>query len=165
MSITLERLVELFELDAETGVLIWKAKSHKNSPVKAGDVAGCPDDQGYLSVRVDGSPLKVHRVVFAMAHGYFPEQVDHVNGVRDDNRLANLRAATNSQNSRNSRISSNNTSGVKGVYWHKAAGKWMAQIQINRRHHYIGLFADIKDAAAAARAAREQHHEEFARHV
>ena len=157
-----ERLCELFDLDYEAGVLRWKVRTAWH--IEVGDVAGSLQRRGYLYVGVDGRRLPAHRIVFAMVNGYWPQQVDHINGVKTDNRPANLRAATQAENGRNSRLRINNTSGRKGVYWNKATGKWQAQCMVNRRQHYIGRFTDIDEATAAVRAFRERMHGEFTRH-
>ena len=162
LSVRIERLRELFDLDRETGVLTRKVRTSYR--IKVGDVAGSLNHHGYLMVRVDGKRLGAHRVVFALANGYWPEQVDHVNGVRTDNRPANLRAATREENQHNARRPVTNKSGVKGVSLDKASGKWRAYCWVNNRQHSIGYFTAIEAAAAAVRAARERLHGEFARH-
>ena len=162
--VEIERLREVFGLDPETGVLRWRVKSSSYSRIEVGDLAGSPDSKGYLRVKLDGTRLLAHRVVFAMTHGYWPEYVDHVNGVETDNRPSNLRAANPLENSRNRRKSVANTSGVKGVTWHKRCSKWQATCKVNDRWHHLGLFTDLDAAAASVRAFREQHHGDFARH-
>lgn len=87
-------------------------------------------------------------------------QVDHINCNVLDNRRANLRLATHSQNQYNR--PARNASGRKGVTWHKGAQKWMAQIEKNNKPRYLGLFVDIEDAAAAYNAAAKELFGEFA---
>ena len=89
--------------------------------------------------------------------------VDHISGNTLDNRRCNLRLCTNTENCRNSRINRSNTSGVKGVYWHKASNKWMARINYNGSIIYLGTFADINDAATAYAEASKKYHGEFGR--
>lgn len=157
----IDRLRELFDLDTETGVLTWKVNK---GPAKAGTVAGFDNGRGYLTVSVDRTLTRVHRIIFAMVHGYVPETVDHINGVPGDNRPSNLRAATHSENSYNRRISVKNTSGIKGVTWDSRKGKWRARCEANGQHYYLGRHDDLGSAAAAVRAFREQVHGEYARH-
>lgn len=159
----LERLRELFDLDAETGVLRWKVRPHTR--INVGDVAGNKHPDGYRRVMVNKTGIQAHRVVFALVHGYFPLQVDHINGIRDDNRPQNLRAATPSENSRNRRRQANNKSGVKGVSWHARYSKWRAAVHVDGRRHHVGYFNDLDTAAAAVRTFREAHHKEFCRHA
>ncbi len=90
-------------------------------------------------------------------------EVDHISGDTLDNRRGNLRPADRSQNSCNRGRQSNNTSGYKGVSWHKAAQKWSAYVNIRGRRHYLGLFGDIEDARDAHNSAALVAHGEFAR--
>ncbi|MCH6546434.1 MAG: HNH endonuclease, partial [Deltaproteobacteria bacterium] len=79
---------------------------------------------GDLWVRSKPRPYLVHRTVFYLSHGYLPEQIDHINGIRSDNRIDNLRGANDCTNAYNRGLQSNNTSGVKGVCWYKSRDKW-----------------------------------------
>lgn len=159
---SIDRLRQLLQLDPETGILRWR---ESRGSVAAGSAAGSYDDRGYLRVRVNRRFLKVHRVVFAMTHGHWPTQVDHRNGVIDDNRPDNLRDATCEQNQRNAKVRSDNKSGVKGVSWHAGAGMWRAQCSVGGKQKTVGRYASIEAAEAAVRVFREQHHGEFARHA
>lgn len=147
------RLKELLHYDEETGQFTrLKTRGRGKKKCLVGRVAGCISNDGYRHIAVDGRRYLAHRLAWLYVHGVFPvDQLDHINCVRDDNRIANLRLATQSQNNANMRVPSHNTSGVKGVYWHKGASKWMAYITANRQRRYLGLFTSI-DAAAAAYA-------------
>lgn len=90
------------------------------------------------------------------------EQVDHINGDSSDNRLENLRLATNTQNARNRGKSKHNTSGYKGVFWHKATNKWTAQIGVDRKRIYLGIFDTPELAHRAYCEAAKVYHGEFA---
>ena len=155
----IERLKQLFDLDVATGTLRWRVARRS---VKAGDVAGAKRLDGYAHVCIDGQFFQSHRVVFAISNGYWPEQVDHANGIRDDNRPVNLREATASKNRCNAARPRNNTSGVKGVYWCKQIGKWKARVGFARKTYYVGVFDDIADAADAIDAMRKSIHGDFA---
>lgn len=116
------------------------------------------NSHGYRTGRIDGVTFKAHRVIWAIHYVEWPdEQIDHINGVRDDNRISNLRVVTNQENQRNASMRSNNTSGVCGVRWHKAAGKWQARIMVDGRYKHLGLFSSF-DAAAEARAEASRQH-------
>ena len=158
----IEQLRELFDLDYVTGVLRWRVGP--TSRVKAGSVAGGNNQDGYPVVTVNRKKIKAHRIVFAIVNGYFPEQVDHINGVRDDNRPANLRAATQLQNNQNRRTREDSSSGIKGVCWNSRASKWEARVRANGKNNYLGLFYDVVEAKKVVCAFREQNHKEFARH-
>ena len=156
-----ELLKAMFEHRAD-GALVWKVKHGK---VKPGDVAGCKDRDGYTLIGVNGVLCRAHRLAFLMHHGYLPSEVDHINGDPSDNRIENLRAATKSQNMCNSRTPKDNRSGVKGVYWNAHAKKWMARCTVNKKVHYIGVYADIRVAETAVKAFRKKLHGDFARHA
>ncbi len=106
------------------------------------------------------STVYLHRVIAGT-----PDHMmtDHVSGDGLDNRRANLRHATCADNQHNSKKAINNTSGIKGVHWNKQAGKWRAQIQVNRRRMTVGAFTNIDDAAAAYAEASARLHGEFGR--
>jgi len=94
----------------------------------------------------------------------WPLEIDHIDGDRTNNAWANLREVTRSQNSMNARLRNTNTSGVKGVYWHKGANKWMATIKVNEESHYLGLFASLDKANAIRQKAARKFHGKFARY-
>jgi hypothetical protein len=101
--------------------------------------------------------------VFLYHHGYIPDYIDHINGDSLDNRIENLREATQSLNGANSKLAKSNTSGFKGVTWRKDTKKWMAQITKNKKHYNLGSFENIEAAATAYRIAAEKLFGEFAR--
>ena len=105
-----------------------------------------------------------HRILYEMANGPIPEglQIDHMDQNKGNNALSNLRLATNTENMRNTGAYSNNTSGVKGVHWDKARGKWVAEIVHHGRMIYLGLFADFAEAVSARKAAEPLYHGAFA---
>ena len=146
---TIERLHELFYI-REDGVLIRKTGG---KGFFAGSVAGCPNSKGYINVHVDRVSCKAHRLVWAMHTGKYPDGViDHINGIRHDNRPENLRDTTIQGNAQNrTRLQSNNKSGFHGVSWNKTAKAWTAQaknpktmISVN-----LGVFSDPEKAAIA----------------
>lgn len=103
-------------------------------------------------VRLNGQALYVHRVVWALVHGQDPGAflIDHVDGNRANNDPANLRLANNAQNvGHRVRLNRNNTSGVRGVYWHTRCGKWAAARKVNGVQHHLGLFETIDQATEA----------------
>jgi hypothetical protein len=100
-----------------------------------------------------------------MIYGRWPRKgLDHINGCRDDNRIENLREATQSENMANVPRLKTNKSGVKGVSWHAGGRKWQAHIQKARKQHYLGLFETLEEAAAAYQEAAHRLHGSFARH-
>lgn len=111
---------------------------------------------------VRGYPKRVlmHRVILNTPDGL---ETDHINLNRLDNRRSNLRSVTSSQNNINKLLREDNKSGFKGVYWHKASKKWLAQISLNRKHYYLGIFVNPKEAAFVYDQAALKYHREFAR--
>ncbi len=159
-TLTAERLRELLHYDSETGV--FKRKISTSNYVRVGDIAGSYV-QGYREIRIDGSRYRSHRLVWLYVHGKWPKnEIDHINGVRDDNRLINLREATHTENSYNKGAAKNSTSGVKGVSWDLRKKKWRAQCTVNGKQYHQGYFVNIADAECAANKFREQHHGHFA---
>lgn len=149
--LTQERLKELLDYDEDTGVFVWRVRPANS--VKVGDVAGY--NQGYIQIRVDGIKYQAHRLVWLYVHGYFPEYfIDHMNGIKDDNRIVNLREVSNQCNAQSTKISSNNKSGYNGVSWNKIARKWKSQIRINSKDIHLGLY-DCKLDAGLARITAE----------
>lgn len=156
-------LLKHLAYNPETGALIRKIKLGRNTRL---GVCGCVDAHGYVQVTVLGKQCKAHRLIWLMVHGELPKhQIDHIDGVRHNNRLDNLRLATNGENMRNRGRTRANTSGFKGVTFHKAAGKWMAQIMTNYKRVCLGLFPTPEAAHAAYLGAVEKYHKEFARAV
>lgn len=160
--ITQDQVRKLFNYNPETGELIRRVQTA--SRAKVGDVVGCANTKGYLMVRVNGKLRLNHKVAFLHFHGYLPKYIDHINGVKNDNRIKNLRSCTLSQNNRNATKRKDNTSGFKNVSWNKRVNKYRVQIKVNRKNKYIGHFTDINEANQAAIAARLKYHGEFANH-
>jgi hypothetical protein len=158
---SIEDLKEHVDYGPETGTLRWK----KPRPsVRAGDMISGKGKDGYLRVRFRRHLFYAHRVAFALMHGRWPHPCcDHVNGDRSDNRAINLRECDFSSNVYNTRKPHNNTSGVKGVCYHKRSDGWIVNIQCKKVMH-SKYFKRFEDAAAHARQLREQLHGKFARH-
>lgn len=141
----------------DEGKLYWK-----RSPacrVQVGDIAGSDNGKGYLATRLRGRSWKVHQIVWALHHGSKPDQLDHINGCRADNRIANLRACTTAENKRNGAPYSGRR--FKGVYREK--GKWLSAIRVEGALVRLGLFTDEQEAARAFNAAATLAHGKFAR--
>jgi hypothetical protein len=155
-----ERLKQLLDYDPETGIFKWRVRRQR---IFIGRVAGNRAIKGYLFLAFDGKTYQCHRLAWFYVYGEWPKyQIDHINGIRDDNRIANLRLATPSQNLQNRPAPSSNTSGFKGVAWHKGARKWQAYISLNSKRMYLGLFSTKEDAYSAYCTAAIKHHGEFA---
>ena len=142
------------------GELYWKIDKGANA--KAGSLASSNAGDGYKKVVLNGKAHKVHHIVYELHHGYRPEQIDHINGNRADNRIENLRPATNQQNQYNAKLRSDNKSGIKGVSWHKTTNKWMVSLRVDGKQKHFGLYFDIDYAKFVADAMRHKYHKEFA---
>ncbi|KGV49451.1 HNH endonuclease [Burkholderia pseudomallei] len=158
------RLKRLLHYEEQTG-LFFKKVYQGPFVFVLGRIVGTPRADGYLQMKVDGRNYLAHRLAFLYMTGEWPNGfVDHQDGQRSNNRWSNLRVATASENVHNIGLSRSNTSGVKGVSLHKASGKWAAQVSKNGVSYFLGLHTDIKDAAEAVRAKREELHGEFTNH-
>lgn len=152
------RLLEQLNYEKDTGIFRWKKSPANNIP--AGSVAGATTSAGYTQITFQGGTCVAHRLVWLMEHGREPVgQIDHVNGIRNDNRIANLREATQSMNQQNSKLRVDNKSGRKGVSWSRAANKWTAGIVVNKKRKHLGVFKDVETAYRAYVAAAAQYHQ------
>lgn len=152
--LTQERLKELLDYDPLTGVFVWKVQASNN--VKIGDIAGCNHSEGYRAITIAGKIYKAHRLAWLYVYGYLPEpQIDHKDQVRHHNFIENLREVSQSCNLRNTGNYQHNTSGVKGVCWHKRVKKWRACLRVNDKIKHLGYYSDFANAACA-RLAGEQ---------
>ena len=151
--LTQSRMKELLNYDPETGVFLWKVST--NGRIKVGDVAGS-DSKGYIQIMIDYKNYKAHRLAWLYEYGYFPEHgLDHEDRDKSNNWIDNLREASQQCNLRNTGNRNDNTSGVKGVCFHKAAQKWHAQIYLDRGCYHLGLFTDFTEAVAHRLAAEQ----------
>lgn len=158
--LTHTRLKEVIKYDPETGVFTWLKREHRKDLI--GCDAGSVSGTGYRTIRVDGVLYQAHRIAFLYMTGQFPSHdIDHINRDRSDNRWENLRPATRSQNCFNKAMISTNTSGVKGVYWHKKNKKWTVYVQINQKYTYLGIYEDIELAELIANEARVKYYGDF----
>lgn len=150
-------LQELFFYDPVTGHLINKKP---RAGVTRNSRAGSTDTHGYRQVKINGVLYLEHRLIWVMQYGKEPScQLDHINRVRDDNRLENLRLAPNNEvdNAQNMGLRVNNTSGVRGVSWIRRLNKWQVQIQTGRKKQHVGMYECLLDAIAARLAAERRY--------
>lgn len=152
--ITAEEARQIFEYYPETGVLTWKISPTPS--VKIDSVAGCINQRGYRYIMYKGVHYHAHRIAWFMMHGSWPKIMDHINGIRDDNRLCNLRDVDRAENTKNAKIYKSNTSGQQGVYWHKNNKNWVAGIRSGKNRIHLGNFTEKIDAIAARKKAEKQ---------
>jgi len=156
--ITHERLLEVLHYDPETGDFRWIEPGPGRRQTKQ---AGSLNKMGYITIDVDSQRYFAHNLAWFYVYKEWPKMLDHKKG--RSNRIDNLRIATQSQNLANMDKPRHNTSGYKGVCWHKKAQKWMAYIQVNGKLKYLGLYTDIEEASKAYLEAAEIYFGDFAR--
>lgn len=163
LNYTYKELIDTFLYN--DGELIYKV--NKSTNVKAGDIAGCVNSNGYKVVSNNGKLSYVHHLVWLFHKGVPPKidvSIDHKDGDTMNNNISNLREATQTQNNMNSRISSNNKSGIKGVSFHKARGKWVGEIRIKGKRVFHRYFNNLIEADIVMKKKRDELHKEFSRH-
>jgi len=153
--ITQELVKSLFDYDSNTGV--FKRKVTVSNNAKVGQILNKTDTHGYLKVAIKKKSFKVHRLIWLYVYGELPKDtIDHINGIRDDNRIENLRVCTVKENSQNRKFSKNNTSGYKGVI--KKGNKFVAQIGFDNKCKHLGYFLKAEDAHKAYCEAGIKYH-------
>lgn len=162
MTLTAERLRELLHYDPETGVFTRRIST--NSRAQRGDIAGCPNGEGYIYIGVDARVYRAHRLAWLYMTGEWPShQIDHKDLVKSNNRWENLRQATVSENQANRAPQSKKYPSPKGARWHKRDKCWQAGITVAGRHISLGYFQTAEEAHAAYVAASREYFGEFAR--
>ena len=156
--LTQSRLKELLAYDPETGIFTRRVSTCNR--VKIGGIAGSLNvSLGYIAMHVGGHRNYAHRLAWLYMTGEWPKaEIDHINGIRDDNRFCNLREATRAENVQNKRLYTRNTSGFMGVYWHNRNNKWRARIQVKGRMVSLGYHTTAEAAHAAYLAAKAKYH-------
>jgi hypothetical protein len=175
-SITPEYLRQMLEYDPDTGVLTWLPRTSEMFGEYGGEqsakwfnenMAGKPAGSGsggYVRIQINGLTFAAARVAWALYHGEWPVgEIDHINCVKFDNRIANLRVASRAENSRNKCVRSKNKLGVKGVHFDARKKRYVVQLKLLGKTIYRKRFRTIDEAAAAYAAAARQYHGEFAR--
>lgn len=185
-SITPEICRQLLRYDPRTGKMYWRARDVSwfsdskgrwggvhpasaqsqtwNSRYAETEAFTASGEDRYLRGALLDKSFLAHRVVWAVLYGEWPDnEIDHINMDRSDNREANLRTANHSENNFNRSVQSNNTSGLKGVSWHKKGQKWRAHIALHGKQRHLGLFSTSDEAYQAYLSAVKDMHGEFAR--
>lgn len=169
---SLQRVRELVDYNPETGATVWKVRplrpgNEHHDKIWNARFPGTPvgfDNVGYLATSIDGERYLVHRLCWFLYYGSWPSKdIDHINGNKRDNRIVNLRLATDSQNLCNGKLRKDSTSGFKGVSLDSRDGRWQAYLNVNGRRLSLGRYDTPEDAHAVRDAAAKQHHGEFAR--
>lgn len=136
---TQEVLKELLSYDLATGIFKWKKPL--SPAVSVGDAAGSMNAKGYLNIKVQGRLYKAHRIAWLYVHGVIPKfQIDHINGDKSDNRISNLRLATNSENVQNVHEFRSNATGFPGVTYYHRERKYVARVTCNGKTRSLGYY-------------------------
>ena len=158
---TLTELKRLLDYNPDTGAFTWKVnRNGYGGGVKPGDVAENLNDSGYIVIRPGAKHYRAHRLAWLFMTGEWPTfEIDHINGVRTDNRWCNLRRSCREHNAQNiGGPRSDNTSGYLGVHWNTRRGKWVAQIKAFGKRHHLGYFPTPELAHAAYLKAKDELH-------
>lgn len=168
-SLTQARLQELLDYDPGTGIFRWKVDRYR---VKAGDVAGSIDASGYMKIVIDQTQYYAHRLAWLYVYGQFPDSFISPIGEKTDNRISNLRLATDAQNQHKRKIRIDSSTGIKGLSFHYQHLSYQAQVMCDGKLYQKGFsfsrYGSLELAEQAAiewlRAKREELHGEFANH-
>ena len=169
--LTAKYVCSLLSYNMDNGLFIWKERPGKNqwNSAHSGRVAGsnsCRDkiESGYTVITIDGCPYQAHRLAWLLKYGEWPtKDIDHKDRDGTNSRIENLRLATRSENRSNQKKPKNNTSGFKGVTWHKSARKWQAAIVTDGKFKYLGIYDSAEDAHAEYCREAIRRRGEFAR--
>ena len=146
-------LHELLDYDPLTGILLWRYRPQElgswNSRYAGKPALASKNKRGYLYGSLSGSTVRAHRVIWKWLYGNEPDNIDHENGIRSDNRKINLRNGSVEQNQKNTKHRSDNSSGVMGVRKRLDTGKYQAFINHKRKQIPLGCFDTLEEAKAA----------------
>lgn len=167
--LTQEIVRELLDYDPETGLLFWKEREAKwfskenkrkpesvknnwNSKFAGKEALSSTNSNGYRTGYILGSWVQAHRIIFLYMTGSIPEEVDHENGITNDNRWENLKKSNRFSNMKNVSSLKNNTSGRKGVFKIKD-NRWRSIISIRKKRIHLGYFKTFEEAVASRKEA------------
>ena len=161
--LTREMVREYLDYRPDTGEVFWNflgaqwfsnryQRNHWNG-CHAGKPAGGKTTDGYMQIQINKRQYKLHRVIWLYIYGYWPDQIDHINGNKSDNRLCNLRNVSQHENRKNMKLDKRNTSGFSGVSWIESKKQW--HVKIGKRA--VGFFSEKADAIRARKKAEVEH--------
>lgn len=154
--VTLERLSSILSYDENTGLFTWRVRQGRCAK---GVVAGSPNKDGHIKIRIDKKYYLAHRLAWLYVYGSFPDSsIDHINRSPSDNRITNLRLANMAENQQNRSVSRYSKSGATGVYFDKFGQKWRAHITVDGKTLYLGSFVSKEDAMKARQEAKKTYH-------
>lgn len=155
--LTQAKLKKLLKYNPDTGDFINKV--FRGLRALPGEMAGSVGQGGYIEITINKRKYKAHRLAWLYTYGVWPtNNIDHINRVKIDNRICNLRDVTQHQNGQNKTKHCNNTSGHTGVVWHKRTQRWRARIRVQTKDIYLGCFPDIQSAINARKQAEARYY-------
>lgn len=159
-NITAEQVRKLFTCDPEKGELRWAYKAPK-CRITIGELAGCKYPFGYVVTKINMTRFAVHRLIWIWVYGKWPDgDIDHINGIRDDNRISNLRDVTRSVNRENLKVAlNNNKHGILGASWIESRKCYYVAIKVSGKTHFLGLTRDPEDARNRYLEAKRKLHQ------
>jgi hypothetical protein len=156
--ITQTELHNILDYDPLTGIFRWKNPKPR-SGLRPLDIAGCYDNYGYQIINISKKIYKAHRLAWLYVYGQFPaKHLDHINCIRDDNRIINLRECNNAENQQNCKKNTRNSSGYKGVDYVKANNRWRATIYHDKKSYHLGYFDTAQEAYKAYLDGKAKYH-------
>lgn len=160
--ITQEELKNKLHYDQNTG--IFKRIVGNRNQIRKMVTAGSLYSNGYIVISINNKKISAHRLAWLYMTSEWPgKYIDHINGIKNDNRWCNLREATANQNRLNSRMKCNNKYGLKGISFKKTCNKYVAQAAINGKYFHLGYFKSKEEASEAYNLFAKEHHGEFYR--
>lgn len=159
--LTQDHLKTLLLYNEKTGIFKWRFNAGRSGRIPAGTIAGSSGKHGhgYIEITIQGKLRKAHRLAWLYMTGSWPkDEIDHINRIRHDNRLCNLRESTLQQNLKNKEKYKSNTSGFTGVTWHKRIKMWQARISNDTKRMHLGYFKTPEEASSVYTKAKEELH-------
>lgn len=157
---TQEELFSILDYDKSTGIFRWKITASRTVPI--GSIAGSiHNKKGYRKVCYKGKMYYLHRLAMLYVYGEMPKYVDHIDGVRDNNRIDNLRACTKSQNNFNSKVYKTNSTGYKNIYFNDSKNKFIVSFKVSGKS-FSSSADTLEEAIEIAKLYREILHKDFA---
>jgi hypothetical protein len=140
---TKEHISEWLNYDAISGIFTWKKQIACS--IKPGMIAGCINQSGYINIIFGGRCFKAHRLAFFLKNGTWPRIIDHINGIKTDNKWSNLREVDNEcQNQQNRKCHRNGI--LWGTFFHKKTGRYCSRVNINGKTVSLGYHATREEA-------------------
>lgn len=165
--ITQSLVLDILTYDKETGIFTWNKrnpiqfKTHANcntwNTKYAKKQAGWKNKAGYVCLNLNNKTFYGHRIAWLYCFGFIPDEIDHINGIKSDNKISNLRIVDRKENTRNFPRRKNNTSGVTGVHFLKRESIWIAYIEDSYKRIYLGRFSSKEEAVKSRKKAEIEY--------